>query len=76
MRYQFGPSFADAVRIRGLTATRLAELANVSTATAAAALHGKELQMATALRLARAVTETPVIPALEQWVKDDHLGLS
>lgn len=76
MKYQFGPAFSDAVRIRGLTVTRLAQVAHVSTATAAAALQGKELQIATALRLARAVSETPVVPALEQWVRDDHLDVS
>lgn len=76
MKYRFGPAFSDAVRVRGLTATRLAQLAHVSTATAAAALQGRELQIATALRLARAVSEAPVVPALEQWVRDDHLDVS
>lgn len=74
MKYQFGPAFLDAVRVRGLTATKLAELAHVSTATAAAALHGREVQIGTALRLARAVAETPVVPALEQWVRPDFRG--
>jgi hypothetical protein len=76
MKYRFGPAFSDAVRIRGLTVTRLAQLAHVSTATAAGAVQGRELQIATALRLARAVSEAPIIPALEQWVRDDHLDVS
>lgn len=76
MKYQFAPAFLEAVRIRGLTATKLAAIAHVSTSTVGAALQGKEVQMATALRLARAVADTPVIPALEQWVRDDHLDVS
>ncbi len=76
MKYRFDPSFAEAVRIRGLTVTKLAELAHVSSSTAAAAIRGRDVQIATALRLARAVMETPVVPALEQWVRDDHLDVS
>jgi len=67
MKYQFGPEFAKAVRIRGLTAQRLAKLASVSPATVGAALHGRAVQIATALRIVRAVTETPVIDGLEEW---------
>jgi predicted transcriptional regulator len=67
VKYRFGADFATAVRVRGLTARRLAELASVSPATVGAALGGREVQIATALRIARAVTEVPVIKELDQW---------
>ena len=67
MKYRFSEQFADAVRIRGLTVARLAELAGVSPGTVAAALHGRDVQVRTAMRIARAVSETPVVPALEEW---------
>lgn len=67
MKYRFGEQFADAVRIRGLTVSGLAELAGVSPGTAAAALHGRDVQIRTALRIAKAVSEAPVVPALEEW---------
>ena len=67
VKYRFGDQFADAVRVRGLTVSRLAELAGVSPGTVAAALHGREVQIRTALRIAKAVSEAPVVPALEEW---------
>jgi transcriptional regulator with XRE-family HTH domain len=67
MRYRFGAGFSEAVQIRGLTAQKLAQLAQVSPATASAALRGRDVQMASALRIARAVTQAPVVPELEQW---------
>lgn len=65
--YRFGADFTQAVKARGLTVQRLAELAGVSPATASAALRGKDVQMASALRIASAVTRAPVVPELEQW---------
>ena len=67
MKYRFSAAFAEAVRVRGLTAVELSRRAQVSPTTASAALHGREVQLSTALRLARAVTEAPVDPALQQW---------
>jgi len=67
MKYRFGPDFLRAVRARGLTAQELASLAMVSPATAAAALRGHDVQIATAVRLARAVTAMPVVAALDEW---------
>jgi hypothetical protein len=72
MKYQFGPALADAVRVGGLTARTLAQSAHVSPAVVSAALHGREVQMATALRIARAVSQAPVVPELQQW----HRGLA
>ena len=69
MKYRFGEQFAGAVRIRGLTVSQLAERAGVSPGTVAAALHGREVQIRTALRIARAVSEAPVVPALEEWAE-------
>jgi len=67
MKYRFDITLVEAVRIRGLTVQRLAQLARVSPATVSAAIHGQEMQIATALRIARAVSETPIVDALERW---------
>ena len=67
MKYRFGAGFLEAVQARGLTIQKLAELAHVSPATASAALHGREVQIATAQRIARAVTQAPIVPGLEEW---------
>jgi plasmid maintenance system antidote protein VapI len=76
MKYRFGEGFSEAVRVRGLSAQRLAQLAHVSPATVSAALHGRDVQVTTALRIARAVTDAPVIPLLEQWSDGSGRGLS
>ncbi len=70
MMYRFGPGFQQAVQARGLTIHKLAELAHVSPATASAALHGRELYIGTAQRIARAVTLAPIVPGLEEWAAD------
>jgi len=67
MKYRFDISIVEAVRIRGLTINRLAQLAHVSPSTVSAAVHGQELQIATALRIARAVSQAPVVDELERW---------
>lgn len=71
MKYRFGEGFAEAVRVRGLTVSKLAALAHVSPATASAAVRGNEVQISTALRIARAVNEAPVIDVLERWAGPD-----
>lgn len=67
MKYRFSGEFAEAVRVRGLTATQLAQRAGVAPATVAAALRGRDLQIQTAMRIAKAVADAPVIAALETW---------
>jgi len=67
VKYRFSTDFREAVRIRGLTAAKLACLAHVAPATVAAALSGHELRLDTALRIAKAVSDAPVVPALETW---------
>ena len=66
MKYRFGPQLATALRVRGLTARAVADAAQVAPATLASALHGREVQMRTALRIARVVADTPVIPELDE----------
>jgi len=67
MKYRFDDEFPRALRVRGLTASRVAELAQVAPATVSAAVHGRAVTVTSALRIARAVTSSPVIPELEQW---------
>jgi len=67
MTYRFGQGFLEAVRVRGLSAQQLAELASVSPATVSAALHGRDLQLPTAMRIARALMKAPIIPELTAW---------
>jgi predicted transcriptional regulator len=67
-RYVFGPEFAHAVRVRGLTLTELARRADVCVPTASSAVRGRPVNLATAIRLARVVKATPVIPELELWI--------
>jgi predicted transcriptional regulator len=73
MKYRFGADLAKAVRVRGLTAQRLAELASVSPATIGSALRGREVQIATALQITRALTQVPVIEALSTWEEQRQL---
>ena len=71
MRYSFAADFAREVRIRGLSLTEVARLAGVSLATVSGAVHGKSINLATAVRIARAVGGREVIPELDAW--SDHL---
>jgi hypothetical protein len=66
-RYTFNPSFAHAIRIRGLTLTELSRRAEVVLTTTSSAVRCHEVNLTTALRLARAVDAAPVIPELERW---------
>jgi predicted transcriptional regulator len=74
MMYRFGTGFREAVQVRGLTIHTLAQLAHVSPATAAAALRGRDLQVSTAQRIARAVANAPVVPGMEEWRADPGLS--
>ena len=67
-RVVFDPEFLHAVRVRGLTVGELAQRARLSSATVSAALHGRPLNVRSAVLLARAVAGCPVIRELEEWV--------
>lgn len=68
-RFVFGPEFAHAIRIRGLTLTEVAHRAGVVVATAASAARGHPVNMTTAVRLSRVVAAAPVIAELEAWAR-------
>lgn len=70
MRYRFGPTFGHAVRIRGLDLSRLASLADVSPATASCAVRGRDLNLRTAMRIAKVVAACPIVAELEEWCGD------
>jgi hypothetical protein len=67
-RLRFGPEFTRAVQIRGLTLTAVASGAGVALATASAAARGAPVNVATALKLSRAVAAAPVVPELDAWI--------
>lgn len=71
MRYRFGPAFGHAMRVRGLDLSKVATMADVSPATASSAVRGRSLNLRTAIRLARAVSQCPVLPELEWWCDKD-----
>jgi predicted transcriptional regulator len=64
VKYRFGPALVEAVRVRGLTLQQVASMAEISPSTLSAALAGQSVQMATALRIARAIAAAPVIAEL------------
>jgi hypothetical protein len=67
VRYRFSPAFEQALRVRGLALTRVAEMADVAPSTVSAALRGRRLNVGTAMRIARVVAACDVIPELEAW---------
>jgi plasmid maintenance system antidote protein VapI len=67
MRYRFGPAFAHSLQIRGLDIQRVAEMADVCPGTVSSAVHGRHLNMRTAMRIAKVVAGSPVIAELEEW---------
>ena len=69
-RIAFDSEFVHAMRLRGLTLTVLAQRAGVNIATASAAVHGRPVNVRTALQLSRAVVSAPVIPELEAWARE------
>jgi hypothetical protein len=68
-RFRFGPEFTRAVQIRGLTLTAVARGAGIALATASAAARGDPVNVATALKLSRAVAAAPVVPELDAWMR-------
>jgi hypothetical protein len=67
-RLRFGPQFTRAVQVRGLTLTVVARDAGVALATACAAARGDPVNVATAVKLSRAVAANPVLPELDAWL--------
>jgi transcriptional regulator with XRE-family HTH domain len=66
-RITFNSEFARAIRLRGFTMKELARRANTSIPTASKAAHQRPVNMAPGLRLARAVSASPIVPELEEW---------
>jgi hypothetical protein len=62
MRFRFGPGLENALRVRGLDASRVAALADVAPATVSAAVRGRCLNVQTATRIAKAVAACEVSP--------------
>ncbi|HYA44573.1 MAG TPA: helix-turn-helix transcriptional regulator [Acidimicrobiales bacterium] len=74
-RVVFDPAVLHAIRVRGLTVGELARHARLSPATVSAAIHGKPLNVRSAVLLARALAGHPVIPELEEWTSPrDGIG--
>lgn len=75
-RITLNQDFVRSARVRGLTATALAERAGVSLPTALSALKLHPINLTSALRLCRAVAAAPVIEELDRWVEgrvpDEH----
>jgi transcriptional regulator with XRE-family HTH domain len=59
---------------RGLPAVDLARLAGLSPATMTAALHGRAVSTTTLLRIAVALTETKVVPGVEDLINLEGIG--
>lgn len=69
-RIAFDAEFVQAIRVRGLTLTEVARRAEVNIATASEAVHGRPVNIRTALQLSRAVASAPVVPELETWARE------
>ncbi len=67
-RIVFDPEFLHAIHLRGLTIGELAQRARLSPATVSAAIHGRPLNVRSAIRLARTLAGCPVITELEAWI--------
>jgi transcriptional regulator with XRE-family HTH domain len=70
-RFVFDRGLLHAVHLRGLTMGQLAERAGLSSATVSAAVHGKPLNIRSAVQLARTLAACPVIEELAQWAAED-----
>ena len=66
-RVVFDREFLHAVHVRGLTIRELAQRARLAPATVSSAVHGKPLNVHSAVALARALANVPVIQELEEW---------
>jgi transcriptional regulator with XRE-family HTH domain len=68
-RIVFGAELGYAMHVRGLSLTEVARQSGVAIATASAAVAGRPVNVTTALRIARAVAASPIIPELLGWVE-------
>lgn len=68
-RIVFGAELRYAMQVRALSLTELARRSGVAVATASSAARGRPVNVTTALRIARAVGDRPVIPELLEWVE-------
>ena len=72
-RIRFGAELGYALQVRALTLSEAARLANVAVATVSAAVDGRQVNVGTALRIARAVAACPLVPELVEWVQRPSL---
>jgi hypothetical protein len=70
-RFVFDRGLLHAVHPRGLTLGQLAKQAGLSAATVSAAIHGKPLNIRSAVQLARTLAACPVIEELEHWAAEE-----
>jgi transcriptional regulator with XRE-family HTH domain len=68
-RITFGAELRYAMHVRGLSLTEVARHSGVAIATASSAAMGRPVNVTTALRVARAVADRPIIPELLEWVQ-------
>jgi len=66
-RVVFDPAVFHPMHVRGLTVAGLARGARLSPATISAAIHGKPLNVRSAVLLARTLASYPVIHELAEW---------
>ncbi|MFZ0130634.1 MAG: helix-turn-helix transcriptional regulator [Candidatus Dormiibacterota bacterium] len=68
-RIVFDNEFPQAIRVRGLTLSEVAQRARLSVATVSSAVRGRPVNMTTAVRLAKVVSASPIIPELDEWAR-------
>jgi lambda repressor-like predicted transcriptional regulator len=66
-RVVFDAKVLHAIRVRGLTMGELARQSRLSQATVSAAIHGRPLNVRSAVLLAQTLAACPVIKELEDW---------
>ena len=73
-RIVFDDEFPQAIRVRGLTLSEVAQRARLSLATVSSAVRGRPVNITTAVRLAKVVSASPIIPELDEWARapDGH----
>ena len=68
-RIVFDDEFPQAIRVRGLTLSEVAQRARLSLATVSSAVRGRPVNITTAVRLAKVVSASPIIPELDEWAR-------
>jgi transcriptional regulator with XRE-family HTH domain len=71
-RVVFDREFLHAAHIRGLTISELAQRAHLSPATVSAAVHGRPVNVRSAVLMARTLAACPIIKELEEWATGRH----